>query len=75
MPALAPQWRTRAPDFPGFGYSATPDDFAYDFDGYARLLADFADALGVDRYVLYLHDYGSQIGRAWACCARRRSRA
>ena len=64
LPALADRWRTLAPDFPGFGYSATPDPsaFAYDFDGYADVLARFADALGLSRYALWLHDYGSQIG-------------
>lgn len=35
MPALADRWRLLAPDYPGFGYSATPgeDRFSYDFDG------------------------------------------
>lgn len=64
MPALADRWRLLAPDFPGFGYSATPPrtSFAYTFDGYAELLERFADALELRRYALYLHDYGSQIG-------------
>ncbi|UXY17210.1 alpha/beta hydrolase [Chitiniphilus purpureus] len=74
MPALADRWRTVAPDFPGFGYSATPDPaaFAYDFDAYAAFLAAFADALGLSRYTLWLHDYGSQIGlrHAIACPER-----
>ncbi|MEU7892915.1 alpha/beta fold hydrolase [Nonomuraea sp. NPDC049152] len=29
MPALADRWRLVAPDYPDFGYSATPADFAY----------------------------------------------
>lgn len=64
MPALADRWRTIAPDWPGFGYSSTPhpDQFGYDFDAYADVLRAFADALGLDRYALWLHDYGSQIG-------------
>jgi pimeloyl-ACP methyl ester carboxylesterase len=62
MPALADRWRLVAPDYPGFGYSDTPADFAYDFDGYAGLLERFAATLGLERYALYLHDYGSQIG-------------
>lgn len=64
MPALADRWRTIAPDFPGFGYSGTPDPsrFGYDFDAYAEFLAKFADRLGLRRYALWLHDYGSQIG-------------
>jgi pimeloyl-ACP methyl ester carboxylesterase len=64
MPALADRWRTVAPDFPGFGQSGTPatEAFGYDFDAYAIWLDRFASALGLTRYALYLHDYGSQIG-------------
>jgi len=64
MPALADRWRLFAPDFPGFGYSATParDRFSYTFDGYASFLERFTAALRLTRYALYLHDYGSQIG-------------
>ena len=56
--------RTVAFDWPGFGYSDTPEpaEFGYDFEAYAEVLADVADALGLDRYALWLHDYGSQIG-------------
>ncbi|MFE5307958.1 alpha/beta fold hydrolase [Isoptericola sp. NPDC056605] len=61
---LGDRWRLVAPDLPGFGYSATPDPdrFPGTFDAYAGFLADFADTLGLDRYVLWLHDYGSQFG-------------
>lgn len=74
MPALADRWHTVAPDFPGFGYSSTPDQtaFGYDFDAYAAFLRRFADALGLSRYAMWLHDYGSQIGlrHAIACPER-----
>jgi len=64
MPALADRWRTIAFDWPGFGYSDTPDrdGFGYDFNAYAEVLSDVADALDLERYALWLHDYGSQIG-------------
>jgi pimeloyl-ACP methyl ester carboxylesterase len=62
IPRLADRWRVVAPDFPGCGYSATPDDFAYTFDGYADHLHALLTRLGVDRCVLWLHDFGSQIG-------------
>lgn len=62
MSHLGEQWRLLAPDFPGSGYSATPESFAYDFDGFADFLEDFADAMRVKRFALYLHDFGSQIG-------------
>jgi pimeloyl-ACP methyl ester carboxylesterase len=64
MPALGDRWRLVAPDFPGFGYTSLPprDAFDYSFPGYARLLARFTEALGIDRYALYLFDYGSWTG-------------
>lgn len=62
MPRLADRWRLIAPDFPGAGYSGTPDDFDYSFDGYAAWLEAFISAMNVDRFVLYLHDFGSPIG-------------
>ncbi len=74
MPALADRWRLIAPDFPGFGYSDTPDgtSFAYTFDGYADFLDRFATILSLTRYALYLHDYGSQIGLRLAMKAPER---
>jgi pimeloyl-ACP methyl ester carboxylesterase len=62
MPALADRWRLIAPDFPGCGYSDTPEAFAYDFDGYTDLLDRFTERLGARRFAIYLHDFGSQIG-------------
>src|SRR4051812_44666234 len=62
MPRLADRWRLVAPDFPGAGYSATPDGFDYSFDGYADFLDRFVKTLGIERFVLYLHDFGSPIG-------------
>lgn len=75
MPALAERHRTLAPDLPGFGYSDTPADFRYDFDGYASFLQRFVDQLGIAEYMLYLHDYGSQIGLRLAIAAPQRVRA
>src|ERR671911_2369101 len=54
MPLLADRWRLVAPDFPGCGYSDTPDDFAYDFSGYADFLDRFTDRLGIGRFAIYL---------------------
>ncbi|MGY4771273.1 alpha/beta fold hydrolase [Kribbella sp. CWNU-51] len=62
MPALADKWRLIAPDFPGFGYSEAPGTFEYSFGGYADLLDKFVRKLGVERFALYLFDYGSQVG-------------
>jgi pimeloyl-ACP methyl ester carboxylesterase len=72
MPLLVDRWRLIAPDYPGFGYSGTPDRFAYTFDGYAELLDRLATKLDLGRYALYLHDYGSQIGLRLAIKAPER---
>ncbi|MFI5509804.1 alpha/beta fold hydrolase [Mycobacterium sp. NPDC051804] len=64
MAGLGGRWRTIAPDMPGFGYSATPspEDFGYSFDAYAEFLPRFTDAIGLQRFAIWLHDYGSQFG-------------
>lgn len=62
MPRLADKWRTVAPDYPGFGYSSTPEYFDYSFDGYARWLNHFVETLSLERFAIYLHDFGSPIG-------------
>ncbi|MEZ2409031.1 alpha/beta fold hydrolase [Bosea sp. RCC_152_1] len=74
MPALADRWRTIAFDWPGFGYSDTPDPagFGYDFDAYAEVLADVTDTLDLERYAVWLHDYGSQIGLRHAAAHPKR---
>ncbi len=72
MPALADRWRLLAPDYPGAGYSATPGHFDYSFDGYALFLDAFVRTLGVERFVLYLHDFGSPIGARLAIRAPHR---
>jgi pimeloyl-ACP methyl ester carboxylesterase len=72
MPRLADRWRLIAPDHPGAGYSATPDAFDYSFDGLAEFLDRFVRALGLHRFVLYLHDFGSPIGARLAIRAPER---
>ncbi|WP_395307097.1 alpha/beta hydrolase [Mycobacterium sp. AMU20-3851] len=74
LPALGDRWRLLAPDLPGFGYSATPPvhEFGYTFDAYGRFLRSFADEMGLQRYALWLHDYGSQFGLQLAMSAPER---
>lgn len=74
MPALADKWRMVAPDYPGFGYSATPDParLQCDFDGYTTFLDRFTTTLRLERYAIYLHDYSSSIGLRLAIKAPQR---
>lgn len=64
LPALADRYHVIAPDYPGFGFSSfpSPDRFDYSFANYARTLDAFTLEVGVERYALYLHDYGCPIG-------------
>jgi pimeloyl-ACP methyl ester carboxylesterase len=64
MPLLADRYRLIAPDYPGFGHSGTPipSVFAYTFDHLAEVIERFVDALRLDRYSLYLQDYGGPVG-------------
>ncbi len=54
-----------APDLPGFGKSGKPGDFDYSIRGYDRFLEAFVDQLGLERFSLVLHDWGS-VGLALA---------
>jgi pimeloyl-ACP methyl ester carboxylesterase len=64
MPLLAPRFHVIAPDYPGFGYSdePQPESFQYTFDNLSLVIEEFLAALGVERYSLYLQDYGGPIG-------------
>ena len=64
IPRLRDQFHVIAPDYPGFGHSATPSsvDFEYTFDRLTDVLATFTDRLGLDRYALYLQDFGGPVG-------------
>ena len=64
MPFLAPEFRVIAPDYPGFGNSEapSPESYAYTFDNIARSIELFTEALKLDRYVLFMADYGGPVG-------------
>lgn len=64
IPMFADRYRVIAPDYPGFGQSAMPEPskFAYTFDHYAQVIDKLFGQLGVNRYALYVMDYGAPIG-------------
>ena len=61
---LSDKYRVLAPDLPGFGFSDAPDarSFSYTFDHLAEVMEGFTDAIGLDRYALYVFDYGAPVG-------------
>src|SRR6516165_12066307 len=64
MPRLAGPYRVIAPDLPGFGFTEVPEKRQYwnSFDALAQTMLAFTDALGLERYALYVFDYGAPTG-------------
>jgi pimeloyl-ACP methyl ester carboxylesterase len=64
IPHLADDFRVVAPDLPGFGRSSMPsrEKFKYTFDNLARVLERFTEVAGLDRFALYVFDYGAPTG-------------
>ncbi|CAG9270491.1 hypothetical protein PCAR4_850025 [Paraburkholderia caribensis] len=61
---LADKYRVVAPDLPGFGFSGAPEanTFAYTFDHLAEVVESFTDTIALNRYALYVFDYGAPVG-------------
>jgi pimeloyl-ACP methyl ester carboxylesterase len=74
IPLLAGDYHVLAPDHLGFGLSDAPPvtEFTYTFDALADLTSALLDRLGVDRYALYVQDYGAPIG--WRLALRNPER-
>lgn len=64
LPALADRFHLVAPDYPGFGRSAAPsrEAFEYTFERLYEVVLGFVDALGLQRFSIYIQDYGAPIG-------------
>ncbi|MFF0463380.1 alpha/beta fold hydrolase [Streptomyces mexicanus] len=64
IPALADRYHLIAPDHIGFGQSAMPplQDFPYTFEALTGITSGLLQHLGVDRFALYVQDYGAPIG-------------
>ena len=64
VPALADRYHVIAPDHVGFGLSDAPpvDEFDYTFDALTELTEGLLLAIGVDRFAMYVQDYGAPIG-------------
>jgi len=61
---LAGQFHLVAPDHVGFGHSSMPtvDEFEYSFDHLAEITDALLEHLAIDRFALYIQDYGAPIG-------------
>ena len=64
IPRLAADYRVIAPDLPGFGFTEVPPErqYSYTFDRLALTMEAFTQALKIDRYAIYVFDYGAPTG-------------
>jgi pimeloyl-ACP methyl ester carboxylesterase len=64
IPRLSERFHVVAPDFPGFGQSDMPsrNGFSYTFAKIAEVIERFTEIAGLDRYAMYVFDYGSPVG-------------
>ena len=75
IPALADRYHVVAPDLPGFGFSQAPDrkQFRYTFEHLAKVIDNFTQTIGLERYAIYVFDYGAPVGHCWLGPAMTRS--
>src|ERR671914_1849417 len=64
IPPLAEVAHVVAPDLPGFGLSSSPtvDEYDYTSESLSWTIEHLLRQLGVERFFVYLHDYGAPVG-------------
>jgi pimeloyl-ACP methyl ester carboxylesterase len=64
IPQLADRFHLVAPDLPGFGQSdmPSPGAFSYTFEHIATVIDRFTEVIGLDRFAMYVFDYGAPVG-------------
>ena len=64
IPALSDRYHVVAPDLPGFGFSGSTDrgQFKYTFENLASVIDRFTQTIGLERYAIYVFDYGAPVG-------------
>jgi pimeloyl-ACP methyl ester carboxylesterase len=61
IPHLWDRFRLVAPDLPGFGQSDMPSR-PYTFENLANVIDRFTEKIALDRFAIYVFDYGAPIG-------------
>ncbi|PIL22573.1 hypothetical protein GSI_15262 [Ganoderma sinense ZZ0214-1] len=61
IPILATKYRVLAPDLPGYGFTAVPEErrYQYTFESITNTIAAFLDALRIKEFSVYIFDYGA----------------
>jgi pimeloyl-ACP methyl ester carboxylesterase len=61
IPLLSSKYNVIAPDLPGFGFTVVPEsrNFKYTFASVTATITSFLDALSIDKFAVYIFDYGA----------------
>ena len=61
---LGDEYNIIAPDYPGFGNSDQPpiEEFEYTFYNLANVINNFVEEIKLDKYSIYVHNYGAPVG-------------
>ncbi len=61
---LGDQYHLVAPDYPGFGASDFPptSEYIYSFDNISMTIEKFLDQRGIEKFSLFIQDYGAPVG-------------
>ena len=63
MPLLSAHFHLIAPDLPSFGFTKVDSgEYRYTFEQLTETMQGFVDALGLERFAMYVFDYGAPIG-------------
>jgi pimeloyl-ACP methyl ester carboxylesterase len=64
IPLLSDRYHIIAPDLPGFGRSGMPSrrTFTWSFDNLANVIDRFTEVVGLNRFAVYVFDYGAPTG-------------
>ncbi len=74
IPLLADRWHVLAPDLLGFGLSDSPttDEFEYTFESLTDVTEMLLATMSIDRFAMYVQDYGAPVG--WRLALRHPER-
>lgn len=64
IPLLSKRFHLVAPDLPGFGNTRLRPkrDFTYNFENLSKVISGFTEALQLERFGIYVFDYGAPVG-------------
>ena len=64
MTILSAKYHVLAPDLPGFGFTDVPSslDFKYTFANFATTVGSLLDVLKIEKFAMYVFDYGAPTG-------------